>query len=178
MSLSRIMSLAFVFSGVALAQSTSGSNGIFFNTLPGQGCPVEIRANLNIRASFVPIDKGHNGVGPQSLHLGIRNPKPQLVTEETIAVYGYPRGLRALLAVLLMPDPREIKKTFALSHSVSPGEITVMDLSLADDLSTVTHIEIESLTYADGSKWQPHEQQSCLARARTEIDTGATVAPR
>jgi hypothetical protein len=139
---------------------------------------VEVNASLKVRANFVPIDRGNNGVGPQSLHLGIRNPKPQFVASGTVAVYGFPKSLRVLPTVLLMPDPREVKKTFAISHSISSGETTVMDLGIDDDLSTVTRIDIESLTYSDGSEWHPREQQSCLARGRTQIDASASVAPR
>jgi len=180
MNLRSLFPIALLCSAAALAQNLDTPQGTLFLSPAGQGCPVEIRAKLEVRARFVPVEQDKQATKGQGLHLSLKNAKPIPVVSAEIAVHGYPKGLRSMPTVLRNPDPAEIKRTFPVAGAIASGASRSFELPLKD-LSFVTHIDVESLTYADGFIWRPAslaEHQPCRAFGRTAIEAAALTNAR
>jgi hypothetical protein len=130
-------------------------------------CPIEIRAKVELGAEGtrglqrIVSDPSDN---EQKLQITLKNSKSLVVRQSQVTVYALPVGLFAEPAVLysLGANPREIARTFTIKRTVQAGESASVGLSIAD-ASTVTGINLDSLTYADGTSWHPSFRESCRA---------------
>jgi hypothetical protein len=175
MNLHNIFPLMLLCSATVCAQVPDTTQGTLFLSPGWKGCPVELRAKLEVRARFVPVEQDKQATEDQGLHLTLSNARPVQVISAEIAVHGYPKGMRIMPTVLRIPDPYEIRRTFPIADAIAPGESISFDLPLKG-LSTVDHIDVVSLTYADGSIWHPAnltDRQPCRAFGRTAIEATA-----
>jgi hypothetical protein len=120
----------------------------------------------------VPVDQAKPDAPGQGLRLTLKNARLTQVASAEVAVRGYPSAIRVAPTVLRNPDPDEIVRFFPVSGAIAPGESTSFEFSLKD-LGTVTRIDVESLTYADGTVWRPAnfmDRLSCrVSRAPMEV---------
>lgn len=153
----------FLLLGSATFSQTPGTQ--FSSQASEASCPIEIKASfyaVGKPAGIQPVENGRTTERDQRLRITLGNPKSEVASVQ-ITVYGYPVGGRVAPAVLYFPhDPAEIKKTIAFDRAVGAGQNAVVDFSVRD-FSAVTSIDLNAMTYSDGSTWHPANHQSCRA---------------
>jgi hypothetical protein len=120
------------------------------------GCPVGLLADRRSDLAMVRIGETHESGPAQGLH--IRLFSPRIVTAE-ITVYGVTTQA-SILPVGAASN--EISKTFALH----PGEGRKGSQEATvwmHQVGALTRVELNSLTYADGSVWHESEGSRCRA---------------
>jgi hypothetical protein len=140
---------------------------VFSTADTSSNCPIEIRAKVEVGVEGprglqrIVSDPSDN---EQKLQITLKNSKSLVVRQSQITVYALPVGVLAEPAVLysLGANPLEMARTFTIKRTVQAGESTSVDLSIAD-ARTVTGINLDSLTYADGTSWYPSFRESCRA---------------
>jgi hypothetical protein len=135
-------------------------------------CPVEIRAKVEVPShlrGLQRIDVSDPSDNEQTLQITVNNSQSVAVRRSQITVYALPAGVRVEPAVLysLGANPAEIAKSFTITRTVQAGQSSSVDLSIGD-VSTVTGIDLDSLTYADGTIWHPSFRTPCRA-----VNTGS-----
>jgi hypothetical protein len=158
----RALPLAFLFGSIAFSQT---SDRQFSSESFRANCPIEIKASLKGAGKIVPIVPAKNELSTdseQQLWITLSNPKSEIVAVR-ITVYGFPVGGRVDPAVLYFPhNPAEITKTIAFDQTVAVGQAAKLDVAVPN-FSTVTSIDLNSVTYSDGSSWRPEGRKSCRA---------------
>jgi hypothetical protein len=88
-----------------------------------------------------------------------------------LTLYGFPVGARVDPAVAYLSrdgsavihnNPAEIQKTIAFDRAVGAGRSTSIDLSV-QDFSIVSSIDLNFVTYSDGSSWHWENHKYCQA---------------
>jgi hypothetical protein len=146
---------------------THSRTRVFSTADDSSNCPIEIRAKVEVGVEGprglqrIVSDPGDN---EQKLQITLMNSESLVVRQSQITVYALPTGIRVEPAVLysLGANPVEIPKTFTIKRTVQAGESASVGLSIAA-ASTVTGINLDSLTYADGTSWHPSFRESCQA---------------
>ena len=142
-------------------------------------CPIELKASLNSAGKIVPIapaEKGPVKGDDQRLQITLSNPESEVVAAR-FTVHGFPVGGRVDPAVLyLSKDPAEITKTIAFDQTVAVGQNASFDVAVPN-FSTVTSIDLDSVTYSDGSIWHSENRKYCRA-VGLPIDAAAGTPPR
>jgi len=162
MNHTRALPLLFLLGSTALSQTP----GKQFSSQALQGnCPVEIKASFNRAGKIVPVApdvKGRSTSDEPRLQIALSNPKTGIAAAR-VTVHGFPVGGRVEPAVLYLPnDPAEITKTIAFDQTVEVGQSSSFDVALPN-FSTVTSIDLDSVTYTDGSTWHPEKRKYCRA---------------
>lgn len=163
MSALRTLPLAFFFFGsMAFAQipDKQFSSGIFQTN-----CPTELSANL-LRAEkiirLVPTKDQRDMASEQRLRITLSNPESRVISAQ-LRVHGFPVGARVARTALYFPnDPAEITKTIVFDRVVAVGQSASQETVLRD-FSTVISIDLNSVTYSDGSVWHPKSDKLCRA---------------
>ncbi len=159
MNPTRAFPLILLFGSMAFSQTF---NKEFSSETSRANCPVELKASLNVPGKIVPVQKGRSTGDEQRLKITLGNPQSELVAAQ-ITVHGFPVGVRLDPAVAYFPsDSAEIRKTIVFDHAVAAGQKVSFDVSV-HDFSTVSSIDLDSVTYSDGSRWHPANRKSCKA---------------
>lgn len=177
MKYARILPVAFLLASTAFSQNPGKrlSDSVIFNSPAGSGsnCPVEIKAKLDVAAKVLPVEEGQTQKDERQFHITLGNPKSLKVVTAKITLHGFPVGVRLSPAVLYLPDdPAEIKQTVVFDRTVASGANASMNFGL-HGFSTVTAVDLDSVTYSDGSQWHPENHQSCRAVSSLPIDAVA-----
>jgi hypothetical protein len=162
MNYTRALPLLFLLCSTTFSQTP----GTQFSSKASQAnCPLELTASFYVAGKppdIEPIENGQTTRRDQRLQITLDNPKSD-VASALIRVYGYPVGGRVAPAVLYFPhDPAEITKTIAFDRAVGARHAATIDISVRD-FSTVNSIDLNAMTYSDGSIWRPAENKSCRA---------------
>jgi hypothetical protein len=176
MNPARALPLVFLFSSIAFSQTSR----IQFSSESFQAnCPIELKASLNSPGKIVPIvpaKKGRSTGNEHRLQITLSNPKSEVVAAR-ITVHGFPVGGRVDPAVLyLTKNPAEITKTIAFDQIVAAGQNTSFGVAVPN-FSAVTSIDLDSVTYSDGSGWHPENRKYCRA-VGLPIDAAADALSR
>lgn len=128
---------------------------------PSPGCPVSLYARQAPGANRMEV----NGVrikGPaQLLHLMVTGPNSGRVVAAQVTVHGFADKVRAVRTVST-PDPSAAAKTFEVRFPSGPKEIAA-DLTVPG-FSAVRVIDLNAVTYADGSTWKIGAGSTCSSR--------------
>jgi len=125
-------------------------------------CPLNLSARQGssgqLRTATRPGQKDTppRSVGQQIL-LTLANPQLIGITAARIKVRGYTPNARTFP---LAPPSPDAARSLDLVLTVAPGLDTTTDLRL-ESFSAVTSIELESVSYADGSRWHAGPQTRC-----------------
>ncbi len=166
--------LLFLVSATLLVQSSaaSGTQSAVLHLPPAStACPVGMRAQHVIGQGAVVAVRGshHAGqiqgnhhVGPpvQQIELTLSNSKPKDIVGAEITVHGFNGKGHMTLARSGQAEPSEITKTIKLKLTVGGKEDASADLSL-DAFSAVDLVDLDSISYADGSTWRSSDLQTC-----------------
>jgi hypothetical protein len=122
-------------------------------------CPVSLHARHApggdmIKVDAVPI----NGIA-QLIHLTVANPDSKQIVAANITVRGFTDKGR-LIQVMSNQDSYDARKTIDVKFSAGAGKEVSANLSLPG-FSAVSLIDLNSVTYSDGSNWKLAPGNSC-----------------
>lgn len=120
-------------------------------------CPVALRANPGIAGNILSIDAS-DGTGSQALNLELNNTGSHRITAAEFTVHGLTAHGHVLPANY--QDANSTTKQVNLELAVAPGATTSRNL-LFKGFTSITLIDLHSLTYSDGSTWRASPQQTC-----------------
>jgi hypothetical protein len=155
--------IALAFGSIALAAQTSSQNQpqkTVTEVAPPPGtCPVSLHARHAgggemWKVDGVPI----NGIS-QMLHLIVTNPDSRRVVAANVTVRGFADKGR-LLPAMSTQDGSDAAKTLDVKFPSGPGKETTTELRVPG-LTAVTVIDLNSVTYSDGSSWKLAPGNSC-----------------
>ena len=147
----------------------------------GFSCPVALRVQQRANAfsrevggtptvlpgsSDVVIKEG------QKLHVAATEPHAKRITAANVTVRGYANKSR-FITVLSTGNNFDAFRTFDVHFSEDSEEGSIADFAVPN-LTAVGAIDLNSVTYADGSTWKIADNQSC----RTLIDGFMPVSGR
>lgn len=126
---------------------------------PLDGCPISLRAQQapgggRMVVNGVPL----TGIA-QTLHLIVSPPESRRVVAANVTVRGFSNKAR-VLPIMENHDPGDAAKTLEVRFSAGPSKEVSADL-LVPGLSATTVIDLNSVTYADGSTWKLAAGTAC-----------------
>ena len=133
---------------------------IFTMAIAASDCPVVLRAQPGVNSSVMIIKAG-DGAGSQSLNFQLTNSRRlRAITRAQITVHGLSAHPRLTLAGSGVSNAGELDKQVDLALQVAPGANTSADL-LFQGMTSVSSIDLDALTFSDGSSWRSRPQNSC-----------------
>jgi hypothetical protein len=186
MNQTRVLPLLFLLVSTAFSQTT-GKQPVsqleqFSSAALQANCPIQLKASLYVigrTAGVEPIEKGQTTERGQRIHITLANPEAQ-VDSVRLTLYGLPTGIRAGVSpavayrghegtAVVHNDPAEIQQTISFDRLLRMGQSSSIDVSV-QDFSSVSSIDLNSITYSDGSSWHPANHKYCQA---VVLPTGA-----
>ena len=179
MNHTRALPLLFLLGSTAFSQTTGKQAPPeslikqFSSAALQANCPIQVKAGLYLIgevAGAEPIENGRTTERRQRIHITLANPESEVASVQ-LTVYGFPVGVRVDPAVaypsregspVVHNNPAEIQKTIAFDRAVGAGQSTSIDISVRD-FSIVSSIDLNSVTYSDGSSWHPANYKYCQA---------------
>ncbi len=129
-------------------------------------CPIGLEVN---HGTFFLERKTEYGPGPddgvpltssiQRIHLSMTNPNPREIVKVQFTVHGFSDKWRAIPLGGASSAPDLAKKVTVVLDIQGKGHAS-SDLSLSN-FTAVTSVDVDSLTYADGSAWQATSRGAC-----------------
>jgi hypothetical protein len=134
------------------------------------GCPVLLNARQAPGGNPMVV----NGVRikgiAQLLHLIVTSPNSKRVVAANVTVHGFANKGR-VVPTLSAQDSSDATKTFDVKFPAEPKEIST-DLAVPG-FSAVSAIDLNSVTYADGSTWKLAAGSTCSSRIDPIMQTGS-----
>ena len=131
-------------------------------TMPamGESCPVELRAQPGVAPGMVIVVDGNTSTS-QKLNLRLTNSiDRRAIASAQITVHGLTAHGRISPAAFSNSEADTVSKHVDLSLSVAPGTSASTDL-LFRGFTSILWIDLDSITYADGSMWYSSAQRKC-----------------
>jgi hypothetical protein len=158
-----VLSLALLFVSIPLtAQNASPHPAGTIIVLPPvtDGCPVALHARQLAWGGTLAARNGRSsGIG-QWLHLTLTSPDSKPITGATVTVRGLtPKG-RVTRTVANKDEPDRAVKTLSLTFSDGAGKTASSDLWIPG-MTAAQAIDLNSVTYADGSTWKLPGNATC-----------------
>lgn len=126
-------------------------------------CPVSLRAKQAAGGDLLAVDNGQPKGPAQRLHLILNNRDSRRITGAKVTVRGLTakaRVTRALTAPPSQDDASDAARTLEVTFTSGlHGEVSA-DLRVPD-LTAVQSIDLNSVTYADGSTWKLSPDNGC-----------------
>ena len=126
----------------------------------GANCPVGLRAQRQGQSNMVVVDGIERYVYSPRVHLLFDNWQPNAIVAMTLTVYGYDAKARISPVGGGLEGSSELTKTVNLNLSVAGGQKASADVTLRP-LATVSRVDLESVEYADGSRWSASDGKTC-----------------
>ena len=119
---------------------------------PMNGCPVTLRAGHNPGGDTMEVNGVRTGSVAQMLHLSVANRDSRPIVAANVTVHGLANKPRLTKT---QPDHNtaDAAKTLDVQFAAGTGKEVAADLTVPG-LSAATAIELNSVTYADGSTWK------------------------
>lgn len=138
------------------------SHPAVFEVIPfSDHCPVNLHAEQGMGGELREVLPGHHETAPQwvgqQVRLTLANTRLIRITAARIKVRGYTPTSRVVPSGFPPPDAA---RSLDLVLTVAPEQDVSTELRL-ENFSAVTSIELESVSYADGSKWQASAENRC-----------------
>jgi hypothetical protein len=127
-------------------------------------CPVGMRVNhgssfLLRKTEYGPFAAPAPKVQEQRIHLIMTNLSPQEIVKAQITVHGFSDKWKAFPLVDGSPAP-DLAKSVDVAMDVKRDGQGSSDLSLSR-FTSITRVDLNSLTYADGSTWTSSTAGAC-----------------
>jgi hypothetical protein len=142
-------------------ESANQNQNIIIQLPPQPGpCPVFMRAQHSADGDLLAVNSGHSkGIG-QSLHLTVTSPDSRQIASATMIVRGLtPKG-RVTQTMAAQDNTSDAEKTMDIRFSAGPGKAASADIWVPG-LSAVKVIEMQSVTFTDGSTWNLPAEKTC-----------------
>jgi hypothetical protein len=175
-----VIGFAFLFAvATSVAQSSANSPASQQNAqtapnfvlyLPSPTCPVSMHALQGSGTGLVEVRGDLPVTGfSQRIHLILTNPRPAKIAAAKVKVFGLSGKNRIEQASTNQSgtlDLRNQKDSFDLTRTLDVAFTSEREKDVATDLilpgfTTVRSIQLESLTYKDGSTWTFAGRQAC-----------------
>ena len=122
-------------------------------------CPVSLHAQQAAGGEMLTVNNGHpKGIG-QGLHLILTNPDSRQIAGANVTI----RGLTArdrMVQTLSNQDASDVAKTLDVTFPTGPDNNVTANLWVPG-MTSVQAIELNSVTYADGSIWKLDAGNGC-----------------
>ena len=167
-----VLSIAFLFGSYPLAAQTTAPAQ--FLTHVNSSCPVSMRLNQVVSIGSHLVGNGYGGTGFEtSLHLILlRAPLAKIVTRGVksaeVTVHGY-KDMPSFNRV--SPGNAPIAQQLQVEFTAA-GDGEVSSDFVVDGLASVGWLEIDSVTLADGSAWEPALGEMCTVSPSMVIPVG------
>lgn len=170
MKLTSLISFAFLVGSVASAQS-AGNSGQSFGTAGMQGittfgvasvahsCPVSLRAQHGADGNILKVDKRRPAGLAQLLHLVLGNPDARQIVQGSLTVRGI-SGKGRIAQAQSSPDNADVVRYLEVQFVPQEGRKVAGDV-WAPGMTAVLTVELNSVTFADGSMWRFAGRDGC-----------------
>lgn len=122
-------------------------------------CPISLHARQAPGGDMMEINGGRLKGIAQYLHLTVAAPNSKHIVEANVTVRGFENKGR-LVQTMSNQDSSDAARTLDVRFPAGPGKEVSADLSVPG-LSAVSAIDLNSITYADGSTWKLAAGSSC-----------------
>lgn len=165
MKYARALSLAFFFGSLSLiGQSPAGqepSHPAVLKLVPLQNsCPIDMRVQQGTNGMTVSVGQSRPQGIAQLLHITMTNSKAVGVVAAQVTVHGFTAKGRVAPAEAVQSDPMQTTKTLNLDLRVGAKQDASTDLWVRA-FTAVSFIDLDSVTFADGSSWHSSENAAC-----------------
>jgi hypothetical protein len=128
---------------------------------PPASCPVSLYARQAPGGERMMVNGVPVKASAQKLHLIVTSPNSKRVVAANVTVHGFANKGR-VVQTMSTQDPSDAAKTFDVSFPAGPREIST-DLAVPG-FSGVSVIDLNSVTYSDGSTWKLTVGSACSSR--------------
>lgn len=130
----------------------------------GANCPVGLQVShgpsfLVKKAEFGPFAAPQPEVQEQRIHLTVTNHTSREIVKAQITVHGFSDKWKAIPLADASPAP-DLEKSVHVAINVKRDSRASSDLSLIR-FTSITAVDLNSLTYADGSSWESSTTGAC-----------------
>ncbi len=162
------LSLAFLLCGTMLtAQNAQQQSSNFVINLPASTCPVGMRASQGVSSHLLAVrgDQQRVDVVAQRIHLILINSRPPSsksprIATATVTVHGLSSKGRTIQTFSNQSSSSDLIRALDVSFS-SDSENSVSTDLLLPSFTSVKSIELNTVTYADGTMWKVSAQGAC-----------------
>jgi hypothetical protein len=124
-----------------------------------QSCPVGIFATRQAGGNVMSVTSTQPEASSQGLHITL-TPNQSPIESAEITLYALTLKQRILPIHPADQAPDTISKTFELHTKPNQPGLTNFDLWMSK-VSALQHVELRSLTYADGTTWHASATEPC-----------------
>ena len=128
--------------------------------LYGLNCPVGLRAQRQGQSNMVVVDGSQRYVYSPRVRLLFDNWLPNAIVAMTLTVRGYDAKARVSPVDRGAERSSELTKTVNLNLSVAGRMKASADVTIRP-LATVSRVDLESVEYADGTRWSASAGKTC-----------------
>ncbi|QHS51299.1 hypothetical protein [Edaphobacter sp. 12200R-103] len=174
LSLALLLGASFALPSQSLSQSMSQS--VIAQTMVsgmGAGCPVSLQAQRSGIPTVI-VTNGRVPIPAARLQLNWGNRQRKQIVAAAIFVHGFDATPRVIPAGSGTAASAELQKGFAVKLNLSGDGQATTDLTL-QRFATVSSIELKSIEYADGSRWNISAGQNCSIAPNPYLPVTATV---
>jgi hypothetical protein len=123
------------------------------------GCPVFLHAQHRADGGLLDVDKNRPEQPAQLLHLTLTNPDSRQIVAARVRVHGLSGKARAT-QTLSSPGKADASRSLGVQFSTGPGKTVSGDLRVSG-MTAVLSIDLNSVTFADGSTRSFTERDAC-----------------
>jgi hypothetical protein len=133
-------------------------------SLNSVACPIDLRAThgtlfMPKKTDFGPSPAPSPAPQEQTLHLTVTNHSPQKIVTAQLTIHGFSNKWRDVPLLNATAAPDLVKKVEVVLN-VKANAQSSSDLSLSR-FTSIAAIDLDSVTYADGSSWQSSSPAAC-----------------
>ncbi|HEY1903980.1 MAG TPA: hypothetical protein VGG56_16215 [Terracidiphilus sp.] len=174
-----VISFALLFGSTVLVAQTASQNQTPIQTTtlsvapPPSSCPVSLHARQTPGGDRMVVNGVVTKTTAQMLHLTVTDRDSKRVVAASVTVRGFSNKARFLPTGLSSQDSSDAAKTLDVIFSPATGKEVSADISVPG-FTAVSAIDLNSVTYSDGSTWKLAAGSSC----RSWIDGFMLVSSR
>lgn len=123
-------------------------------------CPVSLRAQQAAGGENLAVNSARPKGIAQGLHLILTSPDSRQISAAQVTVHGLTAKPRLTQTLSNQPGSSDAAKTLDVRFSAGPGKDVSADLWVPG-LTSIQEIELNSVTYTDGSAWRLAAGNAC-----------------
>jgi hypothetical protein len=152
--------LALLLTSIPMVGQRLASTQLTSHTVPAEarGCPVSMHAQHLADGGLLRTSGPAKGVG-QSLHISLADNHTRQVVAATITIHGYSDKGRITQAAS-GDVGADLARTVVVPFAAASTETTSGDIWVSG-MTAVENIDLDSVTYTDGSVWKIASQPAC-----------------
>jgi hypothetical protein len=144
---------------------TTGQTVVITGRLPGNfGCPVGFSATRQAAGQMMSADDAKQKGPAQGLHLELQHINRPAIESIEVTVYGRSpkQGILLIDSEASVKSDDAISKTFELQRKAESRSLTDADVWM-HNVGSLTRVDLNTITYSDGSTWHSTENFKCRA---------------